>query len=112
MPAVHSADGCTGFFVPENAAEHLVPFLLSHVLMKAVGPALDVGGGDSHLGTVRRGLGRPFPGTGGAGSLAPLGQSQKFQKSGTWALTVLGVAAYIRLTNDGGDAAGDDEVRF
>ena len=57
-------------------------------------------------------MGRPFPETGGALALAPLGQSQKFQKSGTWALTVLGVAAYIRLTNDGGDAAGDDEVRF
>lgn len=44
--------------------------------------------------------------------MAPFLLSQKIQKSLERALTVLGGGVYIRLTNDGGDAAGDEEVRF
>jgi hypothetical protein len=38
--------------------------------------------------------------------------SQKIQKSSKSLLTPRGAPAYIRLTNDGGDAAGDREARF
>jgi hypothetical protein len=38
--------------------------------------------------------------------------SQKIQKSSESLLTVRRGADYIRLTNDSGDAAGDEEVRF
>jgi hypothetical protein len=38
--------------------------------------------------------------------------SQKIQKSPKSLLTLRVAADYIRLTNDGGDAAGDQEVRF
>jgi hypothetical protein len=38
--------------------------------------------------------------------------SQKIQKRWKSLLTVRGPPDYIRLTNDGGDAAGDEEVRF
>jgi hypothetical protein len=38
--------------------------------------------------------------------------SQKIQKSSKSLLTVRRGADYIRLTNDGGDAAGDKEVRL
>jgi hypothetical protein len=38
--------------------------------------------------------------------------SQKIQKTSKSLLTPRGLPAYIRLTNDGGDAAGDEEVRF
>jgi hypothetical protein len=38
--------------------------------------------------------------------------SQKNQKSWKSLLTVREGPDYIRLTNDGGDAAGDEEVRF
>jgi len=41
-----------------------------------------------------------------------IGPSQKIQKSSKSLLTPEGTPAYIRLTNDGGDAAGDEEVRF
>jgi hypothetical protein len=34
------------------------------------------------------------------------------KKSAKSLLTPRGAPAYIRLTNDGGDAAGDEEVRF
>jgi hypothetical protein len=40
------------------------------------------------------------------------GPSQKIQKSSESLLTVRRGPDYIRLTNDGGDAAGDQEVRF
>jgi hypothetical protein len=43
---------------------------------------------------------------------APKKSSQKIQKSSKSLLTVRGTPDYIRLTNDGGDAAGDKEVRF
>ncbi|MBX3532466.1 MAG: hypothetical protein KF849_17835 [Rhizobiaceae bacterium] len=33
---------------------------------------------------------------------------KKFKKGGLCVLTVFGVGAYIRLTNDGGDAAGGE----
>src|SRR5690606_19509693 len=38
--------------------------------------------------------------------------SQKIQKTSKSVLTLRRGADYIRLTNDGGDAAGDQEVRF
>jgi hypothetical protein len=38
--------------------------------------------------------------------------SQNIQKSSKTLLTPKRAADYIRLTNDGGDAAGDNEVRF
>lgn len=38
--------------------------------------------------------------------------SQNIQKSSKTLLTPKRGADYIRLTNDGGDAAGDKEVRF
>jgi hypothetical protein len=38
--------------------------------------------------------------------------SQKIQKSSKSVLTPRVPPDYIRLTNDGGDAAGDQEVRF
>ena len=41
-----------------------------------------------------------------------LTSSQKFQKSSKSLLTPRGGGDYIRLTNDGGDAASEDEVRF
>ena len=48
-----------------------------------------------------------------ATSLAGLrGPSQKNQKSSKSLLTLWRGPDYIRLTNDGGDAAGDEEVRF
>ena len=40
------------------------------------------------------------------------GPSQKIQKSSESLLTVRRGPDYIRLTNDSGDAAGDEEVRF
>jgi hypothetical protein len=40
------------------------------------------------------------------------GPSQKIQKSSKSLLTLRRGPDYIRLTNDGGDAAGDEEVRF
>jgi hypothetical protein len=38
--------------------------------------------------------------------------SQKIQKPRFSLLTVCGGGDYIRLTNDGGGAASDEEVRF
>jgi hypothetical protein len=38
--------------------------------------------------------------------------SQKIQKNSKSLLTPRRPPDYIRLTNDGGDAAGDEEVRF
>jgi hypothetical protein len=46
----------------------------------------------------------------GAQSLVFPRLSQKLQKTTKWSLTPLACPAYIRLTNDGGDAAGDEEV--
>lgn len=51
------------------------------------------------------------------GQKAPLplrhrGCRKKFKKLGTSVLTPEATPDYIRLTNDSGDAAGDEEVRF
>jgi hypothetical protein len=62
-------------------------------------------GSDHHIKTVHNGADATF--------LAGLpGPSQKIQKSSKSLLTLWRGPDYIRLTNDGGDAAGDEEVRF
>jgi hypothetical protein len=43
---------------------------------------------------------------------APSRLPKKNEKARKSLLTLQGGPAYIRLTNDGGDAAGDEEVRF
>jgi hypothetical protein len=55
---------------------------------------------------------RRLPAQTGAGRCVSRQPSQKIQKTRKSLLTLGRPPDYIRLTNDGGDAAGDEEVRF